>query len=1195
MQNPHLHLSSIIFLLLILLLSSVYTFADEIETKPTRQRNRLIHYNDYVYIASKVGLLRFDANTEEWQIFTRDDGLPDNRLLEIELDQGLLWLGTNEGVGNSDVRFNDWLNYDNERGLPHNHHRAFAFDLDYVWTATDSGVGRYDRYLEEWVAYTKTDGLPAHSINDIFVADEYVWAATDLGVGRYDKKVETWLTYGPEDGLLSSYVYWIREVGEEIWFFTDNGISRFNPKSQTWRSITETDGLISYNVFDIEPDGNTLWLVTDRGIVQCDWRSGTCVPFLQKANLAGAQVRDISMTGNQVWFATDRGLFRYLKSSATAGDGQTGEEWLRITAAKGLQSENLHRVVAEGELIFVFTGTGIDIFRSLTNDVLSFYFEDVSRAGSGRTGDHGLAARIDDTGFIVDAGAGVSSRLSGTYSFTSQTFSSDLLHPQNSRKSFYTRHRAQLYENVTFPNDRTINAYYDNTYLDDILYGAVFRGNMNDNLRQARLGNRIRPDLVNTELIGDTYIEGAMIRLEAGDKTSVKKRRRFRTDAYFGEREAVYEQEIFYGRGDVLYHLKHADIIIGSATVWVDGEQQSVQEYNLDHTNGLLLFTFPGKELISSETKIEVIYQYRPHDKLQNEQLGAAQSVVSFGDDAFVGLSFLRDQTESDSAGTQALNIANAFGEVWLKSNDENRELRIRPELAFSQDDFSSEKGMASRVEILSRISKLQVQGNFQEYDKTFRTIGRRRTEFGEIMGYRELSSRFEPYKWLPVDAGWKRESARNGAENTGWARLSIAHPRYPALTLTATQADAKTPAMNRRRQDYRLGMEYELPDYLASKIAMNRAFLYFQLRRITTDIKNEQTTRDAPGLVKSDNGFLRLKLSPSRKFTFNADVRVRDRVQDLKSGHFTPLDRDSYVLINATTVNLIPGMSAFSRILGRGVQHKFDSAAHSKDVYLENRGDVNAEVLPGVWWSGLDWLVINGSYGSSTKDSLLRVDEDKSIWHTWLYGGEDDGSAFSFSSKTKMIKATMYPANRVIFTETYTNNSNNDLVFTRIFTSKIEWEPTLRSRIVAQHQFTDIQDDRPGAVSRTRHRPFAYWEQQWSNQLHTRLRLIYDRREEGPLMTSDLTPSCYVLIKVRKAKYFGDIDFRNDLAFSRQEQTGMRNELTYRYSNSSRLDWRLTRNFILRFDARMSYLNNLKGGNDKLSLDTYLRLSVRL
>jgi len=408
---------------------------------------------------------------------------------------------------------------------------------------------------------------------------------------------------------------------------------------------------------------------------------------------------------------------------------------------------------------------------------------------------------------------------------------------------------------------------------------------------------------------------------------------------------------------------------------------------------------------------------------------------------------------------------------------------------------------------------------------------------------------------------------------------------------------------MKRHRRDLRLGMEYELPDFLASRIAMNRVFLYFQLWRITTDTEDKQWTSDAVALIKpacrllgrSDNSFLRLKLSPSRKLTFNADVRLRNRVHDLDSGHFTPLDRDSYLLINATSVSLIPGVSAFSRVLGRGVQHRFNRATNSKDVYFENRGDVNAELLPGTWWSGLNWLVLNGSFGLSSKDSLHTVEDDRSLWHIWMCGSDEAVSAFSLSSQTEMLQATMYPNSRLTLTETVTKNSSNNLVFTRILTSKVEWAPTLRARLVAQYQHTNIEDNRPAAVYRARHRPFAYWEQQWSNKLHTRLRLIYDRREEGPATSSDLTPSFYFLLKARKAKYFGDVDFRNEFAFSRQQQSGPSTHLTHRYSTSYRLDWRLTRNFILRFDGRVAYLNDRVGNDDQLSLDTYLRLSVRL
>ncbi|MCK5455831.1 MAG: SpoIIE family protein phosphatase, partial [Melioribacteraceae bacterium] len=73
-------------------------------------------------MATNGGLNKFDPNTEKFELFTEEDGLPTNFIASIlEEDDGNLWLATRNGL--SHMRFNhqegtvDFVNYDSQDGL----------------------------------------------------------------------------------------------------------------------------------------------------------------------------------------------------------------------------------------------------------------------------------------------------------------------------------------------------------------------------------------------------------------------------------------------------------------------------------------------------------------------------------------------------------------------------------------------------------------------------------------------------------------------------------------------------------------------------------------------------------------------------------------------------------------------------------------------------------------------------------------------------------------------------------------------------------------------------------------------------------------------------------------------------------------------------------------------------------------------
>ena len=58
-----------------------------------------IAFSDWnVWFATNKGLLKYDIDRDYWYLYTKKDGLADNRVYNIDIDDDTLWLSTFGGV-----------------------------------------------------------------------------------------------------------------------------------------------------------------------------------------------------------------------------------------------------------------------------------------------------------------------------------------------------------------------------------------------------------------------------------------------------------------------------------------------------------------------------------------------------------------------------------------------------------------------------------------------------------------------------------------------------------------------------------------------------------------------------------------------------------------------------------------------------------------------------------------------------------------------------------------------------------------------------------------------------------------------------------------------------------------------------------------------------------------------------------------
>ena len=310
---------------------------------------------NYVWFGTSEGLNRYDKTIDSWAVRTRKDGLVSKIITTIAVEPEYVWVGTDREINpdphgwDEDPRFSrggvsryhrdtdSWNNYTKSDGLIDNEIATIAVDDNSVWFGTqDEGVSQYNQVDQTFIkTYTKTDLLKSNMITSIRSDGFQVWFGTaNAGVHRFIKPVNTWVHYTKADGLSSNHVSWITTQGDDVWFASkEDGVSRFDKVTGEWTIYKQADFLADNDVRDItrDADGN-LWVATVAGISVYapqthSWEiiskeDGLPTPYITSIFISNQQSSMLRSENNQqdgieaseaslptaIWIGSDRGL-----------------------------------------------------------------------------------------------------------------------------------------------------------------------------------------------------------------------------------------------------------------------------------------------------------------------------------------------------------------------------------------------------------------------------------------------------------------------------------------------------------------------------------------------------------------------------------------------------------------------------------------------------------------------------------------------------------------------------------------------------------------------------------------------------------------------------------------------------------------------------------------------------------------------
>ena len=288
---------------------------------------------------------------DQWESFTSEDGLPDDHIYFVEVDhvrEGLVWLGTDNGLVCRDTRDGTWTVYTPEDGLAHqavisvevdektgdvwvgtmnglsclSGGRFINFDQfnsglannfvyglvavgDTLWVATTAGANFYDKNTGEWGVFTSLNA-PFHEnwCYGVCAGDGKVFvAAWGGGVIEYDLATGHWQDYldpdgdfeidlFPNDGIVHEIVTAAAYERGVLWASTYFGLSVYD--FRRWRTYFEHDsGLVSefINFVRAQPGTHDGWVCTDKGLSVVNYDTEKWVTYVPDPEGKGGAIK----------------------------------------------------------------------------------------------------------------------------------------------------------------------------------------------------------------------------------------------------------------------------------------------------------------------------------------------------------------------------------------------------------------------------------------------------------------------------------------------------------------------------------------------------------------------------------------------------------------------------------------------------------------------------------------------------------------------------------------------------------------------------------------------------------------------------------------------------------------------------------------------------------------------------------------
>ena len=342
----------------------------EISPDMESYRTRLAAGKRYVWVpAQREGVARYDKHNETWRRYTSADGLQDDTIGFVVVDNNDVWAygGWGEGLSKYDANTDSWIIIDSSKGLVADQIREVISGVDYMWvlynqswwegddTVPASGLHRANHTWQVFRGHPESVG---NNFRDVQETTEFVWfGSEEHGISRYDKASSSWTVFTEDDGLLNNRINYptLKADRNFLWMGSRSGLSRYDMRKDSWTVYTGRRALPAEVVHAVAVDSRYVYCGTERGARRYDKQND----FWLEKRIVEEPVNDLAADDKYLWIATSKGVTRFDKSA----------HWTDLHEAENGLADTFVKVAdVERRTLWVGTDKGVSRYNTLSDD-----------------------------------------------------------------------------------------------------------------------------------------------------------------------------------------------------------------------------------------------------------------------------------------------------------------------------------------------------------------------------------------------------------------------------------------------------------------------------------------------------------------------------------------------------------------------------------------------------------------------------------------------------------------------------------------------------------------------------------------------------------------------------------------------------------------------------------------------------------
>jgi ligand-binding sensor domain-containing protein len=257
---------------------------------------------------------------ERFETIGRADGLPSDRTTCVLAEDGVLVVGTEDGLA---VRRGGaaWTVFAEKDGLAHRYVTSVARDTATgdLWIGTLRGLSRLSGgALRTW---RQTDsGLLNDVVYQVRCDGGLVWAATAAGLSCFDPRTGAWSDFDTSNSIMHEpWCYSVAVAPGWAWVGVwGGGVVELDRRTGNWKEYRDPDGEMELDLLaddgpihdvtsSVAYDEGVLWQATYFGLSRYDGRRWTSYTAAD-AGLPGDFISHVASRGGTAWLSTDQGL-----------------------------------------------------------------------------------------------------------------------------------------------------------------------------------------------------------------------------------------------------------------------------------------------------------------------------------------------------------------------------------------------------------------------------------------------------------------------------------------------------------------------------------------------------------------------------------------------------------------------------------------------------------------------------------------------------------------------------------------------------------------------------------------------------------------------------------------------------------------------------------------------------------------------